>query len=209
VLTVSRALLCRHPSARQRFVRATSLLVTGAVLSGVVSACGGSNQQLKTYTNLAPSMLPTVKPGARVQVDLRAYRSSSPRLGDILLFHPPHGADSLYSPVCGDPNQGANHSQACDKPSATESSQIFIKRVVGLPGDRIQILKGHVIRNGKPEKDSYINPCGSADSCDFPQPITIPPGDYFMLGDNRGVSDDSRFWGPVPAAWVLGKVIPG
>jgi len=36
--------------------------------------------------------------------------------------------------------------------------------------------------------------------------ITIPPGDYFMLGDNRGASDDSRFWGPVPQAWIIGKV---
>ncbi|MGN6814781.1 MAG: signal peptidase I [Solirubrobacterales bacterium] len=40
----------------------------------------------------------------------------------------------------------------------------------------------------------------------MPKTITIPPGHYFMLGDNRGASDDSRFWGPVPADWILGKV---
>jgi signal peptidase I len=106
--------------------------------------------------------------------------------------------------VCGAPRQGDGHPQACDRPTATESSQTFIKRVVGLPGDRIQIVKGHVIRNGKPEKDSYILLCSDGGSCNFPQTITIPPGHYFMMGDNRGESDDSRFWGPVPKQWIIG-----
>jgi signal peptidase I len=106
--------------------------------------------------------------------------------------------------VCGNPNQGGSHSQACDAPTPQESSQTFIKRVVAGPGDRISIVNGHVIRNGVQEKDSYTDPCGADSSCNFRTPIVIPPGDYFMMGDNRGASDDSRFWGPVPDKWVIG-----
>jgi signal peptidase I len=73
-----------------------------------------------------------------------------------------------------------------------------------MPGDRIQIINGHVIRDGKQEKDSYIEPCGAYSSCSFPQAITIPPGHYFMMGDNRGDSLDSRFWGPIPQKWIIG-----
>jgi signal peptidase I len=159
---------------------------------------------VKPYRIPSVSMVPTLDVGQRV---LANRLDTSPSLGDVVVFHPPHGADP-ESPFCGNPNQGANQGdhrpQACDQPSRTESSQTFIKRVVGLPGDHIKIIKGHVIRNGKPEKDSYIRPCGGADSCTFPKTITVPPGHYFMMGDNRGLSDDSRFWGPVPQQWIIG-----
>jgi signal peptidase I len=76
--------------------------------------------------------------------------------------------------------------------------------VVGLPGDTIQILNGHVIRNGVREKDSYTIPCGGISTCTFGKPIKIPPGDYFMMGDNRPDSEDSRYWGPIPSKWIIG-----
>ena len=85
------------------------------------------------------------------------------------------------------------------------SSETFVKRVVGVPGDRIQIVNGHVYRDGAPEKDAYIEPCNGLGACNFPGVITVPRGDYYMMGDNRGESDDSRFWGPVPRAWIIGK----
>ena len=81
----------------------------------------------------------------------------------------------------------------------------LIKRLVGLPGDQISIQSGHVIRDGVREKDSYIAPCNGSGSCDFPNTVTVPKGDYFMMGDNRGESDDSRFWGPVPKSWIIGQ----
>ena len=155
---------------------------------------------VKPYRIPSPSMEPTLSIGQRV---LTNRLINHPSVGDIVVFHPPHGAD-LGTPVCGAPNQGANHSQACDTPTPLESTQTFIKRVVAGPGDTISIQDGHVYRNGVREKDSYINPCGPDPSCNFRTPIKIPPGDYFMMGDNRGASDDSRFWGPVPDKWVIG-----
>jgi signal peptidase I len=158
---------------------------------------------VKPYRIPTPSMVPTLDPGQRV---LTNRLVNHPSLGDIVVFHPPEGATppSNGNPVCGNPTQGGGQSQACDSPTPAESNQTFIKRVVGVPGDRIQIVDGHVIRNGVQEKDSYIEQCGTDSSCNFRTPIVIPPGEYFMMGDNRGASDDSRFWGPVPDKWVIG-----
>ncbi len=109
---------------------------------------------VKPYKIPSQSMEPTVAVGQRV---LANRLDTSPCLDDIVVFHPPAGADPL-TPVCGNPNQGAGHPQACDQPTAAQSSQTFIKRVVGLPGDVISIIDGHVYRNGVKEHDSYIAP---------------------------------------------------
>jgi signal peptidase I len=129
------------------------------------------------------SMEPTLRPGQMITVDLRAYRTRRPSIGDIVVYHPPHGADSL-SPRCGAAREGA-----------------------GWPRDRISIRNGHVIRNGVRERDRYIAGCGGDSDCNFRAPVVIPTGDYFMMGDNRGLSDDSRFWGPVRRSWILGTVV--
>jgi signal peptidase I len=155
---------------------------------------------VKPYRIPSPSMVPTLQPGQRV---LTNRLISHPSVGDIVVFHPPAGADPI-TPVCGDPNEGAGHAKACDRPTAAESNQTFIKRVVGGPGDTIFIAGGHVYRNGVREHDPYVAACGGDPSCNFRSPIKIPPGHYFMMGDNRGASDDSRFWGPVPNKWIIG-----
>jgi signal peptidase I len=155
---------------------------------------------VKPYRIPSGSMEPTLHINQRI---LANRLISHPSVGDIVVFHPPAGADPINA-SCGNPSQGTGHSQACDQPTAAESSQTFIKRVVAGPGDTITISNGHVIRNGVREKDSYINQCGGGPDCNFRTPIKIPPGDYFMMGDNRGLSDDSRFWGPVPDKWVIG-----
>ena len=155
---------------------------------------------VKPYRIPSASMVPTLDPGQRV---LTNRLSTHPSVGDVVVFHPPHGAD-FNSPQCGNPSQGTGHGQACDTPTPQESTQTFIKRMVAGPGDTIFIQDGHVYRNGVREQDAYIAPCGVDSSCNFRTPIKIPPGHYFMMGDNRGLSDDSRFWGPVPDKWIIG-----
>jgi len=160
---------------------------------------------VKPYRIPSASMTPTLKVGQRVLVNRLALHISSLHIGDIVVFHPP--ADYRD---CANSNQGQGGSgpvvpQACDATQRTHSSTTFIKRLVGLPGDRLQIRDGHVIRNGTSEPDSYIVPCHSDADCNFPATIVVPAGDYYMMGDNRPDSEDSRFWGPVKRSWIIGK----
>jgi signal peptidase I len=150
-------------------------------------------------------MLPTLGIDQRILVN---RMDTDPGLGDVTVFHPPHGAD-LGSGQCASAQQGfgadgAALSQPCGRPLASESRQTFVKRVVGLPGDLLRIVDGHVTRNGKQEPDAYITGCGGAAECTFSGSIRVPAGDYYMMGDNRGDSDDSRYWGPVPQRDIIG-----
>jgi signal peptidase I len=156
---------------------------------------------IKPYQIPSESMEPTLDVGQRVLVNRFVYHLKDPAIGDIVVFHPPAGADN--GTECGvQPNQG----EPCSKPTAAESSQNFIKRIVAGPGDTLAIKGGHPVVNGVAKADeSFIVPCGSAAACDMPRTITIPPDHYFMMGDNRGASDDSRFWGPVPRDWIIGE----
>jgi signal peptidase I len=157
---------------------------------------------IKPYRIPSGSMEPTLDVGQRVLVNRLTHRlGADPSIGDIITFHPPAGAD-VQPAQCGAP-QAEN--QSCTTPTRDKSDQTFIKRVVGVGGDRISIVNGHVIRNGVRERDSYIRPCGATEQCNFPTTITVPAGSYYVMGDNRGNSDDGRFWGPVPKKWIIGR----
>ena len=160
------------------------------------------HSDVEPYRVTSGSMEPTLQVGERLSAD----SSGSPAIGDIVVFHPPLGARPI-DPVCGAGDQGSGSAQACDTALPGESNAIFVKRVVAGPGDVLSIRDGHVIRNGSPENDPYIAPCQEGDACTFPTPVRVPAGEYYLLGDNRGVSDDSRFWGPVPSSWIIGTVV--
>jgi len=188
---------------KKSFVRSGAELV---VIVGVALGLALAVQAfiVKPYEIPSGSMEPTLDINQRVLVDRIGSHFTSPKIGDIIVFHPP------ASENCADPNEGANGDgaqspRACDVAQTKESSQTYIKRVVGLPGDRLSIRDGHVYRNGVREKDSFTVPCDGASKCNFPATITIPRGDYYMMGDNRPDSLDSRFWGPVPKAWIIGQ----
>jgi signal peptidase I len=71
-------------------------------------------------------------------------------------------------------------------------------------GDSISMRGGKLVRNGRRETTDGPRAC-EGDACEFPGELTVPEGHVFVLGDNRGASDDSRFWGPVPEDWVIGR----
>jgi signal peptidase I len=154
---------------------------------------------VKPYKIPSESMVPTLEISQRVLVNRIGNRFSEPSIGQVTVFHPPTGADTND---CGD--AARRPGQACDLPTPKPSDLNFIKRVVAGPGDRISIRGGHVILNGKLQSEPFIRSCDGGTGCNFPTEITIPPDHWFMMGDNRGESDDSRFWGPVPRKWIIG-----
>jgi signal peptidase I len=156
---------------------------------------------VKPYRIPSESMVPTLQVGQRVLVNRIGERLGHPSVGDVVVFHPPSGADS---------NQcGAAHpaQQVCDAPTPEKADVNFIKRVVAGPGDHLKIENGHVVLNGKRQQESFTEPCGGGEGCDYPGEVTVPADHYFMMGDNRGSSDDSRFWGPVPEKWIIGEAV--
>jgi signal peptidase I len=170
---------------------------------------------VKPYRIPSGSMEPTLKVHQRILVNRIGMSINGPHVGEIAVFHPP---DDAQNEQCGESPRTAqtqiNVSGICDETNSTqEPSVVFVKRVVAGPGDEIYVKEGHVYRKaaGKStfvrEHDPYIKPCGSGPSCNLLKPIKIPPGHWFMMGDNRGNSDDSRFWGPVPTGWIIGQAI--
>jgi signal peptidase I len=162
---------------------------------------------IKPYQIPSESMEPTLDVGQRVLVNRFIYHLNDPSIGDIIVFHPPAGADN--GTECGVKVHGREPTEvgmSCPRPTKGESDQNFIKRIVAGPGDTLSVKNGHPVVNGVEKTDEpYIIPCGTAPACNLPKTITIPPDHYFMMGDNRGASDDSRFWGPVPRSWIIGE----
>jgi signal peptidase I len=156
---------------------------------------------IKPFRIPSGSMEPTLAVNQRVLVDRVTGHFGDPERGDIIVFHPPKGADSGGDQCGVQPPPG----QACKKGTPERSDQNFIKRVIAVGGDRLQIINNHAYVNGKRQKDDFARFSGCSDVCNLKTSITIPPGYFFMMGDNRGASDDSRSWGPVPKKWVIGE----
>ena len=154
---------------------------------------------VKPFRIPSESMVPTLEIGQRVLVDRVSYRFSDPDRGDIVVFKPPQGADSE---TCG-----AEHSddQPCPRHTSERSDTNFIKRVVGVPGDHLKVIEGSVYIDGKRQDEPFAHLDTQCPACNLPREITIPKGQYYMMGDNRGQSEDSRVWGPVPKNWMIGK----
>jgi signal peptidase I len=171
------------------------------VATALALALGIQAFLVKPYRIPSSSMVPTLDVGQRVLVNRIGMHFGDPSVGDIMVFHPPAGADDN---VCGAKDEGEGEQRPCGLPVKKRSDENFIKRVVAGPGDTVAIVNGHAIVNGKRQKDSFTEPCPSGSDCNFPKPIKVPPDHWFMMGDNRGHSDDSRYWGPVPRKWIIG-----
>jgi signal peptidase I len=156
---------------------------------------------VKPYRIPSGSMEPTLDIGQRVIVNRIGTHFGHPQVGDIVVFHPPvHAADQR----CGVSHPGG---QVCPTPLEEDPETNYIKRVVAGPGDRLSINNGHPVVDGVQASEDFTLPCEGSADCDFPRPITVPDGYYFMMGDNRPSSDDSRFWGPVPEDWIVGEAV--
>jgi len=145
-------------------------------------------------------MEPTLDVGQRVLVNRFLYNFADPDVGDIVVFHPPAGAERGNQ--CGIRRPAGS---PCPQPTPEQADVNFIKRIVAGPGDTLSVEDGHPVVNGVKAEEDFIRECQPGGECNLPTAITIPPDHYFMMGDNRGQSDDSRFWGPVPREWLIGK----
>lgn len=129
-------------------------------------------------TRIVPtgSMLPTIQLQDRLIVDRIFYKFDTFKRGDILVFEAPE--------------------------SAMEDLDL-VKRLIGLPGEKVEIKNGKVFINDRPLYEPYIR-----ETPDYEYgPVTVPPNSYFMLGDNRRESKDSHIWGFLPEDKILGRVL--
>jgi len=120
------------------------------------------------------SMEPLLRDGDRILVNKLVYRLGAIERGDVVVFWYPR-----------------------------DPSVSFIKRVVGRPGDRIEIRAGQLLVNGVEVKEDYLPPA-FRDGDHYPA-FSVPRGYYFVLGDHRRSSNDSRTWGPVPEKYIYGR----
>lgn len=143
---------------------------------------------VKPFRVPTPSMADTVAAGDRVLIDRTAYHRHDVNRGDVVAFTGP----------------------------AAVRGQVLLKRIVGLPGDTLSLKDGVLYVDGRAEEGDYVRRVdGVAERTEAPaetasapwslaEPYTVPAGQYYMLGDNRSESFDSRFWGPVPRSSLFG-----
>jgi len=167
---------------------------------------------VKPYKIPSESMEPTLVVGQRLLVDRFSHHvGGDPKLGDITVFMPPPSAGSTGG-QCAIAGEGPSYPsgpasrRSCSRAVPGEGPQAFVKRVVGMPGDRIAVRNGHVIRNGRRASEPFAAPCGGGAQCDLTA-TDVPAGQYFLMGDNRGNSADSRFWGPVSRDQIIGRAV--
>ena len=156
---------------------------------------------IQPYRIPSESMVPTLQVGDRILVN--KLSNKRPARGDVYVFKAPVGALVDKCAV----RAGPGWQQPCPSSIGPSSQQAFVKRVIGLPGERIRFNNGQVLINDVALNEPYARPCNERDFCSFPLTIIVPPGQYYMLGDNRSFSNDSRVWGPVPKSNLVGEVI--
>ena len=169
----------------------------GVVIGALLLALIIQQFFIKPYKIPSESMVPTLVEGQRVLVNRFSNNFSDPKVGQVIVFHPPSGAGEEECGVEREPGT------ACQKPTPGEYSETYVKRLVGGPGDRISVKDGYVTRNGQKVDEPYAQSC-DGEICNIKE-FTVPGGHYFMMGDNRGNSVDSRYWGPLPRDYVIGR----
>lgn len=167
------------PAAPTRANRSRRTIIEWAAILviAVVAAILLRSFVIQPYYIPSGSMEPTLKVGDKVLVNKLSYHLHGVHRGDVVVFkRPPHDYDA--------------------------SIKDLIKRVIGLPNETISAQGGHVYINGRELSEPWL-PKGVT-TTNF-GPVQIPPGDYFVMGDNRGNSADSRVVGPIPGSLIVGR----
>jgi signal peptidase I len=154
----------------------------------LVLALGVRTFVFQAFSIPTTSMVPTLQVHDRILVQKLFFNWHQLREGDIVVFtHPPR-----------------DH---CGGPSETD----LVKRVIALPGQTIYSADGIIFINGHQLHEPYLpasDPLGPSIPDASPQhPFRVPAGDFYMLGDNRAISCDSRYWGPIKGSSIVGKVV--
>ncbi len=154
------------------------------------------------------SMVPTLQIGDRIVVEKVSHWYRAPQRGDVLVFYPPEPESILrQDPWSVFLRLTGFSGLIYDKDSRIDTA--FIKRVVGLPGDIVDVRPGvGVFVNGKMLDEPYVNEI--ATTCTlitYCGPVKVPPHMYYMMGDNRNHSADSRYWQFLPADRIIGRAV--
>jgi signal peptidase I len=173
--------------ASGRWLREAVVIVVVAVLVAVLLR----TFVVQTFFIPSGSMEPTLHVGDRIIVDKLSYDLHGVDRGDIVVFSRPPAEN------CGGPEVND-----------------LVKRVIGLPGDVISVSGGHVYVDGKRLDESWLPadeqgrtaPGPTGGTSNLASPYKVPANAYFVMGDNRENSCDSRYWGPVTKSLIVGKV---
>lgn len=131
------------------------------------------------------SMVPTFQDREYLLTDKISYKLREPERGEMVVFHAPD-------------NAGCPPGGSCD----------FIKRIIGIPGDTVEVKDNRVYVNGNEIIENYLSPSTITQPGTYTRnrSIILGPDEYFVMGDNRGHSSDSRAWGPVTSDALVGRV---
>ncbi len=169
---------------RGRFGRA--LEWAAVLLIAAVLALALRTWAFEVFSVPSGSMEPTIQVGDRILVDKAFFNYHGLKPGDIVVFRRPP-RDTLG--VCAGPEVGD-----------------LVKRVVGLPGQTISSRGNTILINGRPQAEPYL-PANTQLGRPIQPPVHIPPNHYFVLGDNRANSCDSRYWGTITGSSIVGRVV--
>jgi signal peptidase I len=179
----------RRPAARRAAGRGRVLAETAAlVVAAVLLALGVRTFGYQTFWIPSTSMVPTLQKGDRILVQKAFFSWHDLHRGDIVVFaRPPRDH-------CG----GA-------------ADDDLVKRIIALPGQTIYSAGNTLYVNGRPLAEPYlprIDPLGPPiPDASRLHPFRVPAGDFYVLGDNRQISCDSRFWGPIKGSSIVGRVV--
>lgn len=171
----------KRPSWRRRLLEWAAVIMAAALVAFLVRSF-----VFEVYSVPSSSMMPTIRPGDRIVVDKLFFNYHDLHPGDIVVFRrPPRDRPG----VCAGPEVGD-----------------LVKRIVGLPGQTVSSKGNTVLVNGKPLAQPYL-PAGTVLGRQISPPVHVPPDHYFVLGDNRDISCDSRYWGTIKGSSIVGTVI--